>query len=93
LRLGKDYYQRAMPVVELLALAGVRLARLLNEALGGTAASSHTRVPFAGDAVLTAAMLDCVLHRVTVAQMNGKSYRLKDKRRAGIMARPKSRER
>ena len=43
---------------------------------------------FAGDAVLTAAMLDRVLHHATVVQIGGDSYRLKDKRRAGIMARP-----
>ena len=44
---------------------------------------------FAGDAVLTAAMLDQILHHATVVQdQGGESYRLKDKRRAGIMARP-----
>jgi DNA replication protein DnaC len=43
---------------------------------------------FAGDAVLTAAMLDRVLHHASVVQISGESYRLKDKRRAGIMARP-----
>ena len=43
---------------------------------------------FAGDAVLTAAMLDRILHHPTVVQIAGESYRLKDKRRAGIMARP-----
>src|ERR1700757_5218595 len=43
---------------------------------------------FAGDAVLTAAMLDRILHHATVIQIAGESYRLKDKRRAGIMARP-----
>ena len=43
---------------------------------------------FAGDAVLTAAMLDRILHHATVVQISGESYRLKDKRRAGIMARP-----
>ena len=47
---------------------------------------------FADDAVLTAAMLDRVLHHATVVQITGESYRLKDKRRAGIMARPKSHE-
>jgi DNA replication protein DnaC len=47
---------------------------------------------FAGDAILTAAMLDRVLHHATVVQIAGESYRLKDKRRAGIMARPKARE-
>jgi DNA replication protein DnaC len=45
---------------------------------------------FAGDAVLTAAMLDRVLHHATVVQITGESYRLKDKRRAGIMARPQA---
>jgi DNA replication protein DnaC len=43
---------------------------------------------FAGDAVLTAAMLDRILHHASVAQIAGESYRLKDKRRAGVMARP-----
>ena len=43
---------------------------------------------FAGDAVLTAAMLDRILHHATVVQITGESYRLKDERRAGIMARP-----
>jgi DNA replication protein DnaC len=47
---------------------------------------------FAGDAVLTAAMLDRVLHDATIVQITGESYRLKDKRRAGIMARPKTTE-
>ena len=43
---------------------------------------------FAGEAVLTAAMLDRILHHATVVQISGESYRLKDKRRAGIFARP-----
>jgi len=43
---------------------------------------------FAGDAVLTAAMLDRILHHATVVQISGESYRLKDKRRAGVIARP-----
>ncbi len=34
------------------------------------------------------AMLDRILHHATVVQIAGESYRLKDKRRAGIMARP-----
>ena len=45
---------------------------------------------FAADAVLTAAMLDRILHHATVVQITGESYRLKDKRRAGILARPHS---
>ena len=45
---------------------------------------------FAGDPVLTAAMLDRLLHHSTVVSIQGESYRLKDKRRdiesAGIGA-------
>jgi DNA replication protein DnaC len=45
------------------------------------------------EAVLTAAMLDRILHHASVVQISGESYRLKDKRRAGILARPaKARE-
>ncbi len=33
-------------------------------------------------------MLDRILHHAIVVQIAGESYRLKDKRRAGIMARP-----
>ena len=40
---------------------------------------------FAGDRVLTAAMLDRLLHHAQVVQIQGESYRLKDKRRAGII--------
>jgi len=35
---------------------------------------------FAGDSVLTAAMLDRVLHHSIIISINGESYRLKDKR-------------
>jgi len=44
---------------------------------------------FAGDAVLTAAMLDRILHHASVVQISGESYRLKDKHRAGILAAPR----
>jgi hypothetical protein len=37
-----------------------------------------------------AVMLDRILHHATVVQIAADSYRLKDKRRAGIMARPQS---
>src|SRR4051812_45495633 len=37
-------------------------------------------------AVLTAAMLDRILHHASVVTMHGESYRLKDKRRAGLIA-------
>jgi DNA replication protein DnaC len=40
---------------------------------------------FAGDPVLTAAMLDRLLHHSTVVAIQGESYRLKDKRRAGLL--------
>jgi DNA replication protein DnaC len=43
---------------------------------------------FAGDPVLTAAMLDRLLHHSTVVSIQGESYRLKDKRRAGLMKPP-----
>ena len=44
---------------------------------------------FAGETVLAAAMLDRVLHHASVVQISGESYRLKDKRRAGVVAKPK----
>ncbi len=47
---------------------------------------------FAGGTILTAAMLDRILHHAVVVQIAGKSCRLKDKRRTGIMARPKPTE-
>ena len=43
---------------------------------------------FAGDSVLTAAMLDRVLHHSTIVAINGDSYRLKDKHKAGLLAAP-----
>jgi DNA replication protein DnaC len=41
---------------------------------------------FADDATLTAAMLDRLLHHSHVVPIQGDSYRLKDKRKAGILA-------
>jgi hypothetical protein len=38
--------------------------------------------------VLVTAKLDRILHHASVVQIGGESYRLKDKRRAGVMARP-----
>ena len=64
----------------------------LAKPMGGDHRSRLTDQAFADDAVLTAAMLDRVLHHATVVQITGGSYRLKDKRRAGIMAGPKSHE-
>jgi DNA replication protein DnaC len=39
---------------------------------------------FAGNSALTAAMLDRLLHHAHVVQIKGDSYRLKDKRKAGV---------
>jgi DNA replication protein DnaC len=43
---------------------------------------------FAGDRVLTAAMLDRILHHSTIINIIGESYRLKDQRKAGILTKP-----
>jgi DNA replication protein DnaC len=40
---------------------------------------------FAGESVLTAAMLDRILHHASVVPIQGESYRLKDKRKAGLI--------
>ncbi|MCH7768807.1 MAG: DNA-protecting protein DprA [Nitrospinae bacterium] len=40
---------------------------------------------FAGNSALTAAMLDRLLHHAHVVQIKGDSYRLKDKRKAGVL--------
>ncbi len=42
---------------------------------------------FAGDAVLTAAMLDRLMHHATVVQISGESYRLRGKRKEGLAPR------
>ena len=41
----------------------------------------------AGDAVLAAAMLDRLMHQATVVQISSESYRLKGKRKEGIVPR------
>ena len=43
---------------------------------------------FAGDEVLTAAILDRLLHHGTVVNIRGRSYRLRDKVQAGTVAAP-----
>jgi len=43
---------------------------------------------FAGDEVLTAAILDRLLHHSTVINIRGRSYRLQDKLRAGTISAP-----
>ena len=40
---------------------------------------------FAGNSALTAAMLDRLLHHAHIVQIKGDSYRLKDKKKAGIL--------
>lgn len=40
---------------------------------------------FADDQTLTAAMLDRLLHHAHIVQISGESYRLKDKRKAGLV--------
>jgi len=42
-------------------------------------------VTFAGNSALTAAMLNRLMHHVHLIQIKGESYRLKDKRRAGVL--------
>ncbi len=44
----------------------------------------------AGDAVLTAAMLDRLMHHATVVQIGGDSYRLRDKRKSGVVPKAKT---
>jgi len=41
---------------------------------------------FAGDSVLTAAMVDRILHHSIIVNINGESFRLKEKRKAGLFA-------
>jgi len=40
---------------------------------------------FANDTALTSAMLDRILHHSHVVQIKGESYRLKEKKQAGLM--------
>ena len=40
---------------------------------------------FAGDATLTAALLDRLLHQASIVPIQGESHRLKNKRKAGIL--------
>ena len=39
---------------------------------------------FAGDATMNAAMLDRLLHHADIASISGQSYRLRERRKAGI---------
>ena len=44
------------------------------------------------DQVLATAILDRLLHHATTLNVKGESYRLKEKRRAGLLGRPKPTE-
>lgn len=44
---------------------------------------------FANDTALTSAMLDRVLHHSHILQIKGDSYRIKEKKQAGLMDKPK----
>ena len=44
---------------------------------------------FANDTALTSAMLDRILHHSYIIQIKGESYRIKEKKQAGLMDRPK----
>jgi DNA replication protein DnaC len=44
----------------------------------------------AGDTVLTAAMLDRLMHHATVVQIGGDSYRLRDKRKGRVVPKAKA---
>lgn len=46
---------------------------------------SQWATAFAGDQTLTAALLDRLLHHAHIVQISGNSYRLKDKKAAGIV--------
>jgi DNA replication protein DnaC len=48
---------------------------------------------FAGDAVLTVAILDRILHHSIIVNISGESFRLKDKRKAGLLAPAKNTKR
>lgn len=47
---------------------------------------------FAGDTTLTAALLDRLLHHAHIVPIQGESYRLRNKRKAGILGQPPMRE-
>jgi DNA replication protein DnaC len=51
--------------------------------------ASEKQIPtcyFAGDGVLTVAMFDRMLRHSIIVSINGDSFRLKDKRKAGLLA-------
>ncbi len=44
-----------------------------------------------GDSVMATAILDRLLHHATTVNIKGESYRLKEKRKAGLLGKPKTR--
>ena len=44
-----------------------------------------------GDSVMATAILDRLLHHATTVNIKGESYRLKEKRKAGLLRKPKTR--
>jgi IstB-like ATP binding protein len=48
--------------------------------------SKKTRRVFAGDGALTVAMLDRILQQSIIVRINGETFRLEDKRKAGLLA-------
>ncbi|MEM9742096.1 MAG: ATP-binding protein, partial [Pseudomonadota bacterium] len=51
---------------------------------------SEWSTALADDATLTAALLDRLLHHCHIVPLKGESYRLKDKRKAGVAGSKKS---
>jgi hypothetical protein len=45
-----------------------------------------------GDPIIATAILDRLLHHSTTINIRGKSYRLKDRRRAGLLPRPEDQQ-
>ena len=45
-----------------------------------------------GDAIIATAILDRLLHHSTTINIRGESYRLKDRRRAGLLTRPEAQQ-
>jgi DNA replication protein DnaC len=81
-------YLRLDPVQAslLFQVLGRRYERGQSTALTSNKAFADWGDVFAGDAVLAAATLDRLLHRATVLNIRGESYRLRDRRQAGRRA-------
>src|SRR5215510_5135739 len=45
-----------------------------------------------GDPIIATAILDRLLHHSTTVNIRGESYRLKDRRRAGLLSRPEEQQ-